>query len=176
MRRQSGNTIPQETWEYLLSRGSYRSAKHIQQTLKAARHLKRKCYDSLPFLTAALCPHIVVPVVTEEERVQAFDLFNKIDRAIVKGPFVSYLYCLEYILRKMGRDDVCEHINTIQCPKRRAAYKKRLDNIFHTVERSVLSYFTFHRSGGNLEAPSPEQSCSYSRSAVGHLGNSVAPE
>ena len=130
MRRQSANTIPQETWEYLLARGPYRCSKHIQRTLKAARHLKRKCYDSLPFLTDALCPHIKVPVLTENERKIAFDLFDKIDKAIVKGPFVSYLYCLEYILMKMGRSDVCRHINTIQCPRRRTSYKKRLDVIF----------------------------------------------
>ena len=176
MRRQSSNTIPQETWEYLLARGDYRSAKHIQRTLKAARHLKRKCYDSLPFLTAALCPHIKVPELTEKERTRAFDLFDNIDRAIVKGPFISYLYCLEYILKKMGRDDVCEHINTIQCPKRRAAYKKRLDNIFQSQDRSVLSYFKYHRSGEILEVQDPEQFDSCSKSVFELLGSSVAPE
>ena len=130
MRRQSANTIPQETWEYLLARGPYRSSKDIQRTLKSARHLKRKCYDSLPFLTNALCPHIKVPVLTEQDRISAFELFDKIDRSILKGPFISYLYCLEYILHKLGRSDVVNHINIIQCSKRRASYKKRLDDIF----------------------------------------------
>ena len=60
----------------------------------------------------------------------AIQMFNTIDSAIREGPFVSYLFCLEYILKRMGRQDVCVHINLIQCPKRRAAYKQRLDLIF----------------------------------------------
>ena len=159
MRRQSSNTIPEETWVYLISHGPYQSAQHIQRTLKAARHLKRKCYDSLPFLTAALCPHIQVPVIGESERIRAFEMFDRIDQAIGKGPFVSYLYCLEYILEKMGRHDVCVNINTIQCPKRRTSYKQRLDEIFATPippERSVLNHwFRCHKRGGNPVVPSP---------------------
>ena len=130
MRQQSSCTIPKETWEYLCERGPYRDAKHVQWTLKRARCLKRKCYDSLPFLTDALCPHITVPTLTEWEKTQALEHFKKIDHAFREGPFVSYLFCLEYILEKLGRDDMCAYINRIQCTKRREAYKERLDRIF----------------------------------------------
>lgn len=136
MRRQSSSTVPRETWEYLLERGPYRSARHVQQTLKSARHLKRKCYDCLPYLTATLCPDVTVPVLRESEKTRALEMFGRIDRSIKKGPFVSYLFCLEYILKRMGRSDVCEHINCIQCTKRRAAYQRRLDAIFEEGERS----------------------------------------
>ena len=134
MRQQAASSVPQETWEYLLERAPYRDAKHVQLTLKQARHLKRKCYDSLPYLTAALCPHLIVPNITEVEKERALHMFERIDRAIRSGPFVSYLYCLEYILLRLGRSDVCAHINCIQCPKRRATYKVRLDTIFGAAE------------------------------------------
>ena len=139
MRQQAASSVPEETWQYLIDRAPYRDAKHVQLTLKQARHLKRKCYDSLPYLTAALCPHVQVPSIKEAEKERALHMFQRIDRAIRSGPFVSYLYCLEYILKKLDRADVCAHINRIQCPKRRATYKKRLDNIFgapevHTIE------------------------------------------
>ena len=130
MRQQSASTVPTETWKYLLANGPYRDAKHIQRVLKLGRHLKRKSYDSLPFLTAALCPHITVPELTEHEKARALGLFRQIDQAIRQGPFISYLYCLEYILNHMGRSDMLPHINRIQCPKRRHAYKVQLDHIF----------------------------------------------
>ena len=130
MRQQSNCSVPRETWDYLLSKRPFRNARHIQMVLKQARHLKRKCYDSLPFLTSMLCPHVKLPHIGENEKQVAIQMFNIVDSAISEGPFVSYLYCLEYILKRMGRQDVCEHINKIQCPKRRAAYKVRLDKIF----------------------------------------------
>ena len=130
MRQQSNCSVPRETWDYLLSKRPFRNARHIQMVLKQARHLKRKCYDSLPFLTSMLCPHVTLPHITESEKQVAIQMFNVVDTAIREGPFVSYLYCLEYILKRMQRPDVCEHINKIQCPKRRAAYKVRLDKIF----------------------------------------------
>ncbi len=130
MRQQSNCTVPRETWDYLLSKGPYRDSSHIQWTLKQARHLKRKCYDSLPFLTAQLCPHVVVPTLSQSEKRTALDMFGTIDTAIKEGPFISYLFCLEYILKRMERHDVCEHINKIQCSKRREKYKVRLDSIF----------------------------------------------
>lgn len=136
MRQQSSCTVPRDTWDYLLSRRPYRDAKHIQWTLKQARHLKRKCYDSLPFLTAALCPGVHVPIMNLSEKKVALDLFRTIDAAIREGPFVSYLFCLEYILRKMGRSDMCVHINQIQCPKRREKYQVLLDQIFGKREES----------------------------------------
>ena len=134
MRQQSSCTVPRETWDYLLAHRPYRNSKHIQVTLKGARHLKRKCYDSLPFLTALLCPHVTVPTMVQHEKDRALQLFQQIDAAIQEGPFVSYLFCLEYILQKLNRPDMCAHINQIQCPKRRAAYKKRLDLIFESEE------------------------------------------
>ena len=136
MRLQSANTIPEQTWRYLLDRRPYRDSKHVQCTLKQARHLKRKCYDSLPFLTAQLCPHIKVPVMSEREKERALLMFSRIDRSIRTGPFISYLYCLEYILMRMQRQDICAHTNRIQCPKRRAQYKVRLDKIFDGEESS----------------------------------------
>ena len=129
MRQQSSCTVPRETWDYLLTKRPFRDAKHIHMVLKKARHLKRKCYDSLPFLTSMLCPHVDVPTISEGEKTRALWLFRKVDNAIKDGPFISYLFCLEYILEMMGRHDVCEHINKIQCPKRRVAYAKRLDTI-----------------------------------------------
>ena len=138
MRAQSANTVPEQTWQYLLEHGPYRDAKHVQSTLKRARHLKRKCYDSLPYLTAALCPHIKVPVLNEGEKATALQMFSRIDRAIQSGPFVSYLYCLEYILLRLDRRDMCAHINRIQCPKRRATYKARLDEIFGKPEATSI--------------------------------------
>ena len=141
MRQQSSCTVPRDTWDYLLSKRPYRDAKHIQWTLKQARHLKRKCYDSLPFLTAALCPNVQVPTMTQVEKKVALDLFQTIDIAIKEGPFISYLFCLEYILRKMGRLDLCEHINRIQCPKRREKYTVRLDGIFGKVSPEITSLF-----------------------------------
>ena len=141
MREQSSCTVPRETWDYLLEHRPYRGAKHIQHTLKQARHLKRKCYDSLPFLTSLLCPHVLVPTIEEHEKLQALTHFAVIDRAIREGPFVSYLFCLEYILRKIGRGDVCDYINKIQCPKRRAAYQLKLDNIFQTKRDNITCLF-----------------------------------
>lgn len=130
---QSASTIPQDTWAYLLKHGPYRGAKHIQCTLKKARHLKRKCYDSLPLLTKHLCPHITVPILHDLETREALRCFDRIDREFGEGPFISYLYCLEYILRRMGRDDICPFINRIQCTRRRAAYRAQLDGIFKSV-------------------------------------------
>ncbi len=137
MRMQSATTIPEETWKYLFAHGPYHDAKHVQRVLKQA-HLKRKCYDSLPYLTATLCSHVHVPRLTEMEKAAAMRLFERIDTAITSGPFVSYLYCLEYILERMGRSDVCKHINQIKCPKRRAAYKIRLNAIFKVERPNIM--------------------------------------
>ena len=51
---------------------------------------------------------------------------------------MSYLYCLEDILKELHSEDVCAHINRIQCPKRRATYKMRLDKIFGTPETDTI--------------------------------------
>jgi len=140
MRLQSATTVPEETWRYLFSHGPYRDAKHVQRTLKQAQ-LKRKCYDSLPFLTSILCPHLQAPTMTEVEKMNALRMFRRIDMAVREGPFVSYLYCLEYILERMGRSDVVENINRIKCHKRRVAYKLRLDEIFGCEQPTIMMQF-----------------------------------
>ena len=133
---QSKTSIPPGTWDYLLKGSPYRGPSNIVRRLKKApKHIRKKCYDSLPYLTAALCPNVHVPCISEAEKNRALHMFNRIDRNIKSGPFVSYLYCLEFILQRMQRRDICAHINCIQCPKRRATYKLRLDKIFGTSEK-----------------------------------------
>ena len=144
MRMQHSSSVPQETWEYLLARVPFRNAAHVQRTLKQARTLRRKCYDSLPMLTDALCPHITVPRLSEQEKQRAIGLFHRIDRAVKTRSFISYLYCLEYILLKMGRGDMVEHINRIQCPKRRETYREMLDGIFAEPRLSVTDRLKLH--------------------------------
>ena len=61
--RQSMNSVPDDTWRYLIDRGPYNSPGHILRTLKKSK-LKRKCYDCLPMLTHHLCTHINVPKLT----------------------------------------------------------------------------------------------------------------
>jgi hypothetical protein len=51
--QQTSNSVPQATWEYLLDRAPFRGPKHIVSTLKRSG-LRKKCYDSLPFLVNAL--------------------------------------------------------------------------------------------------------------------------
>ena len=174
MRQQSSCTIPQLTWDYLLAHGPYIGPKHIQHTLKRARHLKRKCYDSLPFLTSALCPHIRLPELNEHEKGRALLMFGTIDRAFREGPFVSYLYCLEYILMRMGRGDVCEFINRIQCSKRRAAYKVKLDNIFCPTGPDITSLLVTRTHVSGPANASPERCGSSTTPSGAPSGKSAA--
>ena len=166
MRQQSSSTIPRETWDYLLARAPYNGSKHIQMTLKRARNLRRKCYDSLPFLTAALCPNVSVPCISLYEKKKAIDLFRKIDAAVRTGPFVSYLFCLEYILKKIGRRDMVEYINRIQCPRRREKYTLFLDDVFTP----------YRAPDGSLGAPGPVLHEIYSKWRVAASSSSAAPE
>ena len=133
--QQSAATIPEDTWDYLLAGckdGSYRGPGNIVRRLKKApKHIRKKCYDSLPLLVKMLCPHIDVPRLTESDKLNALTAFRRLDSAYNNGePFVSYLYALEYILKFVGRADVVPFINKICCRKRRAAYRRRLDIIF----------------------------------------------
>ena len=128
-RAQSMNTVPRETWEYLLERAPFRNAQHVHRTLKAAKHLKRKCYDSLPFLCSHLCEG-PVPSLTPLEMQRAMELFDRIDHALNGETMISYLYCLEYILVEIGRRDMVSFVNRIKCEKRRQHYKERLDRLF----------------------------------------------
>ena len=132
---QSSASIPKETWKYLLSGSPYSHPSSIVCRLKSApKSVKKKCYDCLPLLIKTLCPHITVPIINSSEKIRALNAFSKLDRAYSKGePFVSYLFALEYILEHIGRADMLPFINKIQCRKRRAAYRWRLDKIFkHT--------------------------------------------
>ena len=129
---QNASSVPEQTWQYLIARGPYKTPGAIIRTLKAAgKRIKKKCYDSLPLLVRMLCPHIRVPSITEREKERAMGAFSMLDNKYRNGePFVSYLYALEYILGLIGRGDMLFYINKISCRKRRAAYKFRLDRIF----------------------------------------------
>lgn len=128
-RTQSLNTVPQETWEYLLERKPYRDAGHVHQTLKRAKHLKKKCYDSLPFMCSHLCTGSV-PRMDAKEIHRAMEYFDLIDRELCGQTMISYLFCLEYILLEIGRGDLVPFISRIKCEKRRRHYKERLDRMF----------------------------------------------
>ena len=135
---QSASTVSPGTWEYLLKRSPFRSPGAIIRCLKSApRTINKKCYDSLPMLTRFLCPDVQVPTLQENDKYQAVSAFRVLDDAYMRGePFVSYLYALEYILELVGRADMLPFINKIQCRKRRAAYRYRLDAIFTRTTRA----------------------------------------
>ena len=130
--QQSASTIPPDTWDYLLAGAPYRGPRNIVRRLKKApKHIRKKCYDSLPLLVKMLCPNIDVPRLNEADKLRAMNAFRKLDTAYNSGePFVSYLFALEYILQHIGRPDVVPFINKICCRKRRDAYCRRLDKIF----------------------------------------------
>ena len=131
-RQQSAGTVPDATWIYLLARGPYKTPLDVVRVLKkAGKKLRRKCYDSLPFLVHSLCD-CEVPTLTSHEYEVALKYFDVIDSAYSGLPFVSYLYALEYILHKVGRADICPFLSRIQCKKRRAQYNDILDEIFGT--------------------------------------------
>ena len=127
---QSGTTVPDETWEYLLDRAPYRTPYDIVRTLKGARHLKRKCYDSLPLLVRHMCPSCPVPRLSDKETAKCYKHFDVVDASFGNGPFISYLYVLEYILHKIGRHDLCPYLSRIKCRNRRSNYNVQLDAIF----------------------------------------------
>ena len=130
-RIQSCNTVPDETWEYLLSKGPYRGPRDVIRVLKKCRHIKRKCYDSLPLLVQHLCD-LEVPRLSENEQRKALKLFGKIDTELAQlpgHPFCSYLYMLEYILYHIGREDVVPYCSRIQCRKRRERYRDLLNRV-----------------------------------------------
>ena len=152
-RNQSMSTVPEETWRYLIKHGPYSDLKAILRALKRSK-LKRKCYDSLPLMCSHLCSD-AVPLLDEAEKEEAMALFGIIDAALQPPvQFVSYVYALEYILRRICRDDMVEYINTIQCQKRRHRYKHLLDGIFRSHELSDNPAY-----GGSWQS----HSCSRSR-------------
>ena len=135
--QQSASTIPACTWEYLFEGCPYtRPASIVRRLKKAPKHIRKKCYDSLPLLVKVLCPHITVPRLTEADKFRAMSAFRTLDDAYQNGEaFVSYLYALEYILNRIGRGDVVPFLNKICCRKRRAAYHARLNKIFSSSRR-----------------------------------------
>ena len=134
---QSKTSIPPGTWDYLLKGSPYRGPSNIVRRLKKApKHIRKKCYDSLPLLVHSLCPHIKVPTLTEREKDRALLAFQKLDAAYKNGePFVSYLFALEFILVHIGRADMLPFINKISCKKRRTAYQMRLSRVFSSKPR-----------------------------------------
>ena len=129
-RSQVITSIPNETWKYLLDHQPFSGPKDILTTLKKAP-IQRKCYDSLPMMTHHLCSHIKVPSLTRKEQETSLRLFDRIDRAFPKkGGFISYVYILEFILKRLGREDMLPFVSKIQCCKRRADYHKQLTKIF----------------------------------------------
>ena len=79
-----------------------------------------------------LCPHIQVPNISAEECREAMELFSVIDQKYddSNSAFVSYIFILEYILDFMGRGDMLPFLSRIQCSKRRAVYRRKLDELF----------------------------------------------
>ena len=129
-RSQVMTSIPNATWKYLLDHRPYTGPKDILATLKKAP-LQRKCYDSLPMMTHYLCPYVVVPTLTRKEKERGLFMFDTIDNAYPKtGSFISYVFILEYILKRIGRDDMLPFVSKIQCSKRRADYERQLSAIF----------------------------------------------
>ena len=137
-RQQSTSTVPPGTWDYLFAGKPYSCPGAILRRLKRApKHICKKCYDSLPMLVHTLCPGAVVPELQESDKYQAVSRFRELDDAYNQGePFVSYLFALEYILELIGKSELLPYINKIQCRKRRAAYRWRLDKIFKHKTRS----------------------------------------
>jgi hypothetical protein len=130
--QQSANSVPESTWCYLFEGAPYSGPDAIVRRLKRApKHIRKKCYDSLPLLTKTLCPRVQVPMLSEKDKVRALAAFRTLDDAYNKGePFVSYLFALEFILERIGRCDVLPFLNKIQCKKRRSAYRQRLQKIY----------------------------------------------
>ena len=137
-REQSSNTVPEETWKYLIDKQPFRDVGELYLCLKSARHLKRKCYDSMPLICSHLCPQ-EVPRLSAKELQNALEMFDLIDRSVPEGPFISYLFCLEYIFTMLGRTDMVIYINRIKCEKRRRAYRERLDKIFVPLPRETVA-------------------------------------
>ena len=137
-RHQSVNTVPPETWSYLIQHGPYKTPEELHRQLKRAKGLKRKCYDSIPLMCAHLCNQ-PVPSLTSEEIKRAMYYFDTIERHLHGEPMISYLFCLEFILRKLDRTDMIAFINRIKCPKRRRTYHERLTNIFLMDKEDVVT-------------------------------------
>ena len=120
------SSVPDATWKYLQANGPYSGAREILMRLKRSK-LSNKCYDSLPLMTKHMCPNVRVPTMLQSEIKCAIDVFADIETRFPKGDkFVSYLYLLEHVLIRIGREDMLPFLNRIQCPKRRRQYEERI--------------------------------------------------
>ena len=133
---QSSSTVPDETWQYLMDRAPFKGPRGILRCLKKSK-LKRKCYDSLAIMSKNLCPGHKLVTMTDREFRRALELFRVVDEHFKdKKSFCSYLYVLEYILRKMQRADIVPFVSVIQCCRRRNNYQSMLDRIFSNSDMS----------------------------------------
>ena len=130
-RNQSANTVPAETWEHLMKFAPFGSPGELHRCLKSAKHIKRKCYDSMPLMCLHLCK-CEVPSLDRAEIAQATEHFDVIDQNLRASgeSMISYLFCLEFILQLIGRPDMLPFINRIKCATRRQRYRERLSKIF----------------------------------------------
>ena len=120
------SSVPDDTWRYLQEHRPYTGPREILFRLKRSK-LTNKCYDSLPIMTKHMCPHLTVPEITYEDTNLALRLFGRIEQGFPKGSkFVSYLYLLEHVLSRIGREDMLPFLNRIQCPRRRRQYEERI--------------------------------------------------
>jgi len=120
------SSVPDDTWRYLQEHRPYTGPREILFRLKRSK-LNNKCYDSLPIMTKHMCPHLTVPEITYEDTNLALRLFGRIEQGFPKGSkFVSYLYLLEHVLSRIGREDMLPFLNRIQCPRRRRQYEERI--------------------------------------------------
>ena len=150
-RNQSANTVAPETWEHLMKFAPFGTPGELHRCLKAAKHLKRKCYDCMPLMCAHLCTG-KVPSLSQAEFHRALVNFNTIDRTLrdTQQPMISYLFCLEFILKKIGRDDMVPYINRIKCSKRRQTYSARLRRIFAKQHNDIADWLRIPITGKNL--------------------------
>ena len=82
-----------------------------------------------------------VPTLTDEEIRKAMRYFDTIDRYLMRNQMsmISYLFCLEFILLKLGRPDMLPFLNRIKCSKRRRMYNERLSTIFSSNSCTILN-------------------------------------
>ena len=120
------SSVPDSTWAYLESHRPFSGPREILFWLKRSK-LRNKCYDSLPIMTKHMCPHLSVPELTYEDAEEGLKLFKCIEAGFERNSkFVSYLYLLEHVLMRIGRQDMIPFLNRIQCPKRRRQYEERI--------------------------------------------------
>ena len=139
-RNQSCATIPAETWQYLMKHAPYKGPREIYNRLKRGKGIKRKCYDSLPLICQHLCEGNV-PTLSDLEVREAMRHFNTIDSHVERSGdrMISYIFCLEFILKKMGRHDMLPYVAKIKCPRRRRNYQQKLSEILGSTRTDTVT-------------------------------------